>query len=293
MTSLPLTGELLKKFNNLPAIPQFNPLGDIINQLVASGGMAIGGAVTGGLTGSVLFVGAGPVLAQDNSNVVFDNTTKQLFLGAGTTLHGSNTGLQVSSITANRGASRFNQYGANAGIPGVTGFKSRGATIGSLAKVVAGDVLFRATAIGVADDNASIGLGATISIVVPVGGVPVGNNWVATDYVLELQPLAGPINGRKQAFKVDSEGIIYVKESANTMAGVAVLDGIGRAVIPNTRVSATTRFNLTAQDGGSTPTGTPFVFSRIVGTSFTIRSTANAADAGVQVYYQLFEPTTP
>jgi len=33
--------------------------------------------------------------------------------------------------------------------------------------------------------------------------------------------------------------------------------------------------------------------ARVVGTSFTIRSTTGAGDAGVQVYYQLWEPTLP
>lgn len=38
------------------------------------GGMSIGGTVTSGTTGSVLYVGAGPVLAQDNADFFFDAT---------------------------------------------------------------------------------------------------------------------------------------------------------------------------------------------------------------------------
>jgi len=394
-TVLPLTGSLLKAYNNLPAIPPNDPLGDIINQLNAgSGGVTgapnalvyINSLGTGTVTDAALVVappdvflrpqiwdtrlgGAGAVWRQgawqadgDPASVVgdgivlyglstlgnlnpvegaynrqksnrmglaqilpgvnggnlyylaridpnglafqddsatpiitsfIDRLLGRMYLGAGVSQHGSNAGFQVNSIIANRGAARFNQYGANAGVPGVTGFKSRGATVGSLAKVVAGDTLWRATAIGVADDNATLGIAATLGINVPVGGVPAGQSWVATDYVLELQPLAGPVNGRKQAFKVDSEGIVYVKESANTMAGIATIGAGGNIVVANTRVTATTRFQLTAQDGGSVPTGSPFVVSRVVGTSFTIQSTAGAADSGVNVYYQLFEATTP
>lgn len=44
------------------------------------GGMAIGGTVTGGTTGSVLFIGAGPVLAQDNPHFFFDASAKSLRL---------------------------------------------------------------------------------------------------------------------------------------------------------------------------------------------------------------------
>lgn len=48
---------------------------------VAAGGASIGGVVTGGTTGSVLFVGPGPVLAQDNANFFWDNTNNRLGLG--------------------------------------------------------------------------------------------------------------------------------------------------------------------------------------------------------------------
>jgi hypothetical protein len=127
-----------------------------------------------------------------------------------------------------------------------------------------------------------------------VGGSVPGQNWIATDFEVQLVPLAGPINGRKVTFKVDSEGILYVREAANKMAGIAILDATGTAVIANTRVKATTKFNLSIQEGtGVVPTGTVYQSSRIVGTSFTIKSNAGAADASVQVYYQLWEPTSP
>jgi hypothetical protein len=35
MSTLPLAGDLLKAYNNLPGIPKDDPLGDLINQLVA------------------------------------------------------------------------------------------------------------------------------------------------------------------------------------------------------------------------------------------------------------------
>ena len=42
---------------------------------------AIGDEVTGGTTGSILFVGAGPVLAQDNANLFYNDSTNRLGLG--------------------------------------------------------------------------------------------------------------------------------------------------------------------------------------------------------------------
>lgn len=43
--------------------------------------MTIGNAVGGGTPGSVLFVGAGAVLAQDNANFFFDNANNRLGIG--------------------------------------------------------------------------------------------------------------------------------------------------------------------------------------------------------------------
>lgn len=48
-----------------------------------AGAMEIGGAVTSGTAGSILFVGTGPVLAQDNANLFWDDSNN--FLGIGTT----------------------------------------------------------------------------------------------------------------------------------------------------------------------------------------------------------------
>lgn len=45
------------------------------------GGMAIGGAVTSGTQGSVLFIGPGGTLAQDNANFFWDDTNNRLGLG--------------------------------------------------------------------------------------------------------------------------------------------------------------------------------------------------------------------
>lgn len=57
----------------------------------AAGGMSIGGAVTSGTAGSILFVGTGPVLAQDNAEFFWDATNDRLGLGTTT----PNTTLKV------------------------------------------------------------------------------------------------------------------------------------------------------------------------------------------------------
>src|SRR5216683_1543162 len=45
-----------------------------------SSGVSIGSTVTGGTAGSVLFVGTGPVLAQDNAHLFYDATNHTLLL---------------------------------------------------------------------------------------------------------------------------------------------------------------------------------------------------------------------
>lgn len=54
----------------------------------AGGGMAIGGAITGAAEGSVLFAGAGGILAQDQANFFWDDTNNRLGLGINTSLGG-------------------------------------------------------------------------------------------------------------------------------------------------------------------------------------------------------------
>jgi hypothetical protein len=49
-----------------------------------TGPLAIGSAVTSGTTGSVLYVGTGPVLAQDNSYFYYDSVAHKLTIGANT-----------------------------------------------------------------------------------------------------------------------------------------------------------------------------------------------------------------
>jgi hypothetical protein len=63
------------------------------------GGMAIGGTVTSGTAGSVLFVATGPVLAQDNTNFFWDATDDSLGLGTNTVA----ARLHVVATAANNG----------------------------------------------------------------------------------------------------------------------------------------------------------------------------------------------
>lgn len=203
--------------------------------------------------------------------------------------HSSNAGIQYTSDVANRAQFRGSQYGANAGIPGISTFKSRGPIGGPDLPVIVGDVIYRDTAVGVTD-NLSVPLSGLISIVVE--SVPVGQGYIGTGYEIQLVPDTGPANGRKQAFYVSGNGIVRVKEQANAMAGIATTGAGGTVVVANNQIKANSRILLTIQDGGAVPTAAVYVAARAVGVSFTIQSLA-AGDVGVNVYYQIYEPTTP
>lgn len=77
--------------------------------LVSSSGGAIGGTITGGTTGSVLFINPTATLAQDNANLFFDDTLNRLGLGINTALGArldiKNDNLQWGQII--RGGSSF------------------------------------------------------------------------------------------------------------------------------------------------------------------------------------------
>jgi len=185
--------------------------------------------------------------------VVQEDVTGFVFMGVGVTgqLHGSNAGMQYSTVfpgiagAANRSQLRCNLYGANAGAPGVTGFKSRGATIGSLAGCIAGDILWRMTAIGVAPDNASIPLAALLSVQVPANFVPAGQSWVPTEFELQLKPLAGGTNDARISFKVTSEGQAQVLRGSRAGSETAVY------ATPAAAAAAVPTGSLRSSDAGS------------------------------------------
>ena len=231
------------------------------------------------------------LIALGNQIAPLANDDPMVLVNQGGAAFLSNAGLQYSSKRANRAQFRGNQFGANAAGAGVTGFKSRGAAIGALASCAAGDLLLRLTAIGVPADNASVPLAALLSLQIPPGGV--GPNYVASELELQLVPLEGPINGAAVMFKITSQGVPVLRETllpaGGSAAGLATLDVAGSALVLNPSVQVGSRFALTVQDGGTVATGTIQVGSRAAGLGFVIKSSLGAADAGVIVYWQIWE----
>lgn len=81
-----------------------------------NGGMAIGRTVISGTPGSVLFIGTGAVLAQDNSNFFFDDTNNYLGVGLNSSLaaagHFRGAATTISAPTGASGAFTYDDPGA-------------------------------------------------------------------------------------------------------------------------------------------------------------------------------------
>jgi len=168
--------------------------------------------------------------------------------------------------------------------------------------VIAGDSIFRVTAIGVPAVTTSLPLSGMIDINVAPNGVPVAAGYIATEFAVRLVPLEGPVNGHQEMFKVTSQGALCMREaihvgppSVAVAAGVITLTAgaFGTTFVPNVNITANTRITLTVQDQvpAVVPLGSLYVLSRVIGPlgGFTIQSTAPIENA-VAVYYQFWEP---
>jgi hypothetical protein len=109
------------------------------------GGMAIGGAVTSGTPGSVLFIGGGGVLAQDNANFSFDDTDFILSVGHAGVTHSAFNLNGVPAIFTIPNASGNNWFEGDAGNKTLSGYANFGTGDTSLSSLTTG---FQNTAIG-------------------------------------------------------------------------------------------------------------------------------------------------
>lgn len=86
-------------------------------------GIVLGKLVVGGTVGSVLFVGAGGVLAQDNANFFWDNATKTLRLGGPINISAATAGqIQFPAIqNPSANANTLDDYSESAPQPTLVG----------------------------------------------------------------------------------------------------------------------------------------------------------------------------
>lgn len=223
----------------------------------------------------------------DGDYPICQSATRQMFINQTAADNGSGAGIQYRSDVSSRAQLRTSQYGAAAGVPGLSTFKSRG-LLGVLAPVIVGDVIGRLTAVGVTGNNA-IPLSGLASF--NVTAVPPASGWVGTEWEIQDVSNLGPANGRRVVHKIDSEGVPWLREDrypaslGNSAMGVVTTGAGGIAIVVNTNIKANTRIALTVQDGGAAPTNGLYVSARVVGVNFTIQMIG--ADANVNVLYQL------
>lgn len=87
--------------------------GRLLTDSASASSIAIGGTVTSGTTGSVLFVGAGPVLAQDNANFNYASATRLLTIDATGTTTSIHTGPAAGTSNLTLGAAGVEFIGTN------------------------------------------------------------------------------------------------------------------------------------------------------------------------------------
>lgn len=80
-------------------------------QAAAGGGMSIGGTVTSGTEGSILFLGPSGILAQDNNNLFWDDTNNRQGIGLNTPLTTLHVQGDAVTVPAPTGASGVINYG--------------------------------------------------------------------------------------------------------------------------------------------------------------------------------------
>lgn len=80
---------------------------------------------------------------------------------------------------------------------------------------------------------------------------------------------------------------IYIKEGSNATMGTATANGATEVTVSTTKVTATSRIQLTCQAPGGTPSGIYYVSSRSAGTSFGFKSVALDTST---VGWIIFEP---
>lgn len=183
--------------------------------LSAIGNTAIGNSVTGGTAGSILFIGSGPVLAQDNANLFYDDTNNRLGLGVTApilTMHiadaGSVTaGILVDSITS-ASAPQFIGRGAR------TSFSSPSA-------VQADDTLALLGGRGYGSTGYSSAVKAAISL-------RAAESWTdsAQGTYFSFFTTATGGTSLSEKVRIDSAGGLYIKDgitAPSTASGFAIL----------------------------------------------------------------------
>jgi len=201
------------------------------------GGTSIGGAVTGGTAGSVLFVDTGPVLAQDNANLFYDNPNNRLALRT-TTSYGTLTINQGVGDSTNNPWAYFGPTEANFTADQIDAFKYSGLQVTVKNSDSVGDVTAAIAGINVSNNADNYIWGAYLSAwgeytsgtdhqVIGVQAVAAHNTDVGTQNAGEVIGIYAYADLRKGGNVTTSWGG-YFQPSVNKTSGtVTNLIGVG------------------------------------------------------------------
>ena len=260
----------------------------------SGGGMAIGGTVTSGTTGSVLFIGASSTLAEDNANFFWDDTNNRLGIGTTTpsvpfelySASATNRGLTITQATNDIVAAPF------------TGRKIRGTSA-----VANGDFLFNFNASGY--DGTAYQTGSAIRWavdgVVSTNTVPTsiefrtGSSGLGTQRILISSAGAITFTGSSFTNRFTASGRLLI---GTTTENIYILDVVGTQNTTSTSTSSSTSTyaiigstNLTYASGASLSSnvivnGVQGGINHIMGGNLTVQNSntlsANIAVSGLQ-----------
>lgn len=184
-----------------------------------AGGIAIGDAVGGGTLNSVLYVGAGGLLAQENANFAYDESTDRLLIGpGGSTLFSTATGNLGFGATAGDSITTGDRnilFGTNAGTAITDGADN---VVAGNAALDAGASVLQNVAIGTdalgasTTSEANIAIGyQSMSVTTTNGGYNIGIGYRV------LQDLAG----------IDAENVAIGYEAMKNAVGAGLNVALG------------------------------------------------------------------
>ena len=215
-------------------------------------------SIAGFTAGSIPFVATGPVFAQDNTNLFYDDANDTLRLGGLTTTlsnvsTGARPGFQMGSTSTNGSAMLLLNYSATAGVSYRQHIcRSKGTSVGSMTAVALSDTLGRVYFEGADGSNFREG----IRLAAEVDGA-VSSSVVPGRYIVNTANSAGTMT---EATRTDSQQRFTTKGRilavrVVTAAGAVTVATSDDVVIVNKGTGAATAANLPATPA----TGTRFI----------------------------------
>jgi hypothetical protein len=239
------------------------------------GGMSIGGAVTGGTPGSVLFIDGSSNLTQDNANFFWDDISKYLKIGSS----GTQAVVYLNSLPAlyqKPNASGANWFEGNAGNVTLTGYSNFGTGDNCLSSLTSG---YQNTAVGTfalqdmkdGSNNVALGSSALRFCVSDQNNMAMGASALGS---LGSGGAGAGSNGNNVAIGVNAMVAVY-QANNNVAMGPSSMANIGSGSVAtfNTAIGSGSGENLGV--GGGSPISNNVLIGANAGQNITGSSSNN------------------